>query len=767
MTVVVKSFNPWWHDDQRLQKCIEFDSNAGIFAIQGHAQNAHNRSARHAGSWLEFILNLNESEDIRNKLLIARLPAMPQILLKLMELCQDEDAGMAEIAELVATDAGITSRLMKIANSAAYQRATRAVNLLEALNTVGIDLIKTVVICESVFQTFHEFAHTGSTDLSDFWKHSLSTAVLARDIARNMKYAKIEEAYLAGLLHDVGRLALLAAAPESYSFEFHSIDDDRLCSTEIRSVHISHPEAGAWLIERWKLDSFLADSVLYHHEEVQRVSTAHPLIRIVHLANNLGNQPADTPLPLGIGAICGVGDADLLAIHQSAQAQVRKAAELMGIDLAGLDGLAKPARAAAPAAPGANALQQRMSEEIRNRALISELSQLFARQQTQAQLLESVRINARILFELEDTAIFMLDTQGACLTALAMGEQRQRLADFSVVLANGGIISESVLQRKLALLKPSRSLLNLTEVQLLRAFGTDGLLCLPVASNSRCWGMLFAGIAGWRASELMRQEKFLMAFGNQTAQALEALENNQRQVTEQLQNLRQEQEQNSRKVAHEVNNPLSIIKNYLGVIDDKLARQQPLDNEISVLNEEIDRVGSIIKEFSGVKPTLTRAESFFEVNRIINDIVRLFRESRYLPPGVKITARVVDHPCNATGAPETLKQILINLIKNAVEAMPQGGHIEVINIGQTRVDGQDYVGLTVRDSGPGLPADVLAKLFTPVQSKKPGDNRGLGLSIVHGLVKKMGGRIECRSSRMGASFEMLLPLQRTPLSVSA
>jgi len=710
-------------------------------------------------------LNLNESEDIRNKLLVARLPAMPQILLKLMELCQDEDAGMAEIAELVANDAGITSRLMKIANSAAYQRATHTVNLLQALSSVGLDLIKTVVICESVFQTFNEFAHTGSTDLRGFWKHSLSTAVLARDVAKSMKYAKVEEAYLAGLLHDVGRLALLAAAPESYSFEFHSMDDDRLCSAEVRSVHISHPEAGAWLIERWNLDSFLADSVLYHHEDVQRVMTAHPLIRIVHLANNLSNQPVDAPLPLGIGAICDVGDADLLAIHQGAQAQVLKAAELMGIDLAGVNELVSPARVASTVAPSASALQQRMSEEIRNRALISELSQLFARQQTQAQLLESVCQNARILFELEDTAIFMLDAQNACLTALAMGQQHQRLADFSIVLAGGGVISESVLQRKLALIKPSRSLLNLTEAQLLRAFGTDGLLCLPIASGARCWGMLLAGIAGWRASELMRQEKFLLAFGNQTAQALEALETNQHKVTDQLQNLRQEQQQNSRKVAHEVNNPLSIIKNYLGVLDDKLARQQPLGNEISVLNEEIDRVGSIIKEFAGVKPSLPPAEGFFEINRVINDIVRLFRESRYLPPGVKISARVVDHPCNATGAPETLKQILINLIKNAVEALPQGGHIEVINTGQTRVDGQDFVGLTVRDSGPGLPAEVLAKLFSPVPSKKPGDNRGLGLSIVHGLVKKMGGRIECRSSRMGASFEMMLPLQHIPLSV--
>jgi len=548
------------------------------------------------------ILNITESEDIRNKLLVARLPAMPQILLKLMELCQDEDAGMAEIAKLVANDAGMASRMMKIANSAAYQRGVRKVGLVQALSTLGLDLIKTMVICESVFQTFNGFPHTSSTDLRGFWKHSLTTAVLARDIAKSMKYAQVEEAYLAGLLHDVGRLALLAAAPESYSFDFHNVDDDRLCSAELRSVHISHPEAGAWLIERWSLDSFLADSVLYHHEDVNRVMNAHPLIRIVRLANDLSSMPEDQPLPLGWGAVCGLGDAELLAIHQGAQAQVAKAAEMLGIDLSGLDQLTNAAgTASAPSAP-VDPLQQRISEEIRNRALMSELSQLFARQEGQPQLLESVRQNARILFELEDTAVFMLNASAQTLVGVAMGEQRQRLADFSIALNAGGIIAESVLQKKVAIIKPSRNLLSMTEEQLLRAFGADCLLCLPIASGSRCWGMLFAGVAGWRATELLRQEKFLMAFGSQAALALTSVASERSNVDEQIEKLREEQLANSRKVVHEVNNPLSIIKNYLSVLDDKLARQQPIGNELTILNEEIDRVGSIIKEFAGVKP---------------------------------------------------------------------------------------------------------------------------------------------------------------------
>ncbi|MDO9199248.1 HDOD domain-containing protein, partial [Rhodoferax sp.] len=82
-------------------------------------------------------------QDIRNRLLVARLPAMPQILLKLIELCQADDAGMAELAKLIANDAGMTSKVLGVANSAAYHRGGRKVGLVQALNVLGADMIKT------------------------------------------------------------------------------------------------------------------------------------------------------------------------------------------------------------------------------------------------------------------------------------------------------------------------------------------------------------------------------------------------------------------------------------------------------------------------------------------------------------------------------------------------------------------------------------------------------------------------------------------------
>jgi putative nucleotidyltransferase with HDIG domain len=695
-------------------------------------------------------------------LLVARLPAMPQILLKLLDLCQVDEAGMDELAKLIANDAGMTNRILRVANSAAYRHGGRKVALVQALTTLGSDMIKTIVISESVFQTFNGFSHAGSIDLRYFWKHSLTAAVLARDIAKNMRYAQVEEAYLAGLLHDVGRLALLAAAPEVYCANFLTPDDDKLCAVENRTLQISHAEAGAWLIDRWNMDSFLADSVLYHHEEVARVNTAHPLIRIVHLAHLLSDHPTSRPVPANTGAICHISDSDLLAILQGAEAQVLKSADFLGIDLSGLQDLPESTAEVVPP-PLVNPVQQRLTEEIRNRTLTTELGQLFSRQKGDVQLLDSFRQNARVLFDLDDTMVFLLNPGKQALVGASVGEQRQRLADFSVPLAGGGGIAEAVLQKRVQFIETGRGLLSMSENQLLRAFASPCLVCLPICAGSRCLGLLVGALEVWRLPELRRQEKLLLSFGAEAAVALEAAAMARGEVDRQVAKTREEHLLQSRKVVHEANNPLSIIKNYLGVLDDKLARKEPVVGELSILNEEIDRVGSIIKDFARVATPVP--DDVIEVNKVLGDIVRLFRESRFLPASVHISAQLPSQPCEVVGAVGPLKQIFVNLIKNAVEALPKGGRIEVVNNGTVRRNGVDYFELLIKDSGPGLPDEVRSKLFTPVRSSKAGENRGLGLSIVHGLVQKLNGLIHCKSSSMGTSFEILLPTHHAAVAV--
>ena len=695
-------------------------------------------------------------QDIRNRLLVARLPAIPQILLKLLELCQSEDTGMAELTKLIANDVSMTTRILSVANSAAYHRGDgRKVGLLQALNILGADIIKTLVISESIFQTFSGFPHSAGSDLRSFWKHALTTAVMTRELAKKMGYLQIEEAYLAGFLHDVGRLALLATAPNEYSLNFLAPDNENLCAVEQRTLQISHAEAGAWLIERWNLDSFMADSVLYHHEPAARIETAHPLIRMVHLAHGLSGLAPDSAVPLDAGYLCKISDEELQSICQGAAIHVKKAAAYLGIDLSVADEVVATT-APITTAPVVDLVQQRLTNEVRNMTLLAGLQQTFARQKGDVQLLDMMRQTARIMFNLENTIILLANGSARSLVGASVGPQHQRLAEFSVPLSGGGGIADAVLQKKLIFLNCDQDLLSVAEEQLFRIFGAQCLVCVPLVIGSRSLGVLVGGLPAWQVADMKRDERFLQSFGVQAATALEATKQDRGEIDRRIANIKKEHMESSRRVVHEVNNPLSIIKNYLSLVDEKLTRQESVAEELSILNEEIDRVGSIVNEFVGSPPRAQ--EGTTDINRVVQDIVRLFRESRFLPPSVQISARISAQLSEVNGVADPLKQILVNLIKNAIEALTKGGgQIEVMNRGRIQREGREFLVLCVKDNGPGIPADVLANLFAPVKSAKAGENHGIGLSIVHLMVKKLNGLISCSSTKAGTVFEILLP----------
>lgn len=678
-------------------------------------------------------------------MLVARLPVMPQILTKLLQLCQKDEAGIGELAKLIAHDAGMTVKILNIANGAAYNRGNRKVGLMQALNMLGVEMTKTLVISESIFQTFSNFSRGNGADLETFWAHALKAAVIARELAKKMSYPHSEEAYLAGLLHDVGRLALLGTG--AYSENFMSLDDEHLCSVEMDTLGLTHAEAGAWLIERWDLDSFLADSARYHHEPIGRLKSAHPLIRLVCLAHLASGNPPETLK--GAGELCGITNEDLEVILKGVAAQVKTAAAYFGIDL----GKAEQIPSAATPSPVQveHKTETRLADDVRNTALVAAAAQSFSRCNGR-ELIEAIARTASVLFDFDDTLLLLHHAK--TLTGVPIAEHQQRLSEFSVSLAGESAVAESVLKQQTTFVAQNDASLSIIDQQLLRSMKTEYLVYMPLMTEQSCLGVLVGGLSAPNASELWDSERFLKSFSTQAAASLKSSTALRTEIEKNIARINKEHQEASRKVAHEVNNPLSIIKNYLGVLDDKLARNEPVSEELSILNEEIDRVGRIVGGFAGKQEAQEEAT---EVNGILKDVVRLFSISRYLPSSVNIIVKTNDRPDTIACAADPLKQILLNLIKNAVEALPNGGTIEVRNNGKKMRDARAYCEVSISDTGAGIPEEVLAHLFSPVQSSKRGENRGLGLSIIDGLVKKIDGLISCDSGNSGTTFTVLLP----------
>ncbi len=705
-------------------------------------------------------MNMPPSEqDIRNRLLVARLPALPHIIVKLLEYCRADDVGMAELAEIIAKDPAIAAKILGVANSSAFHRNGQKVRLEQSLISLGTDMIRTLVISESVFQTFNGFVASSRINLRGFWKHSLTSAVLARDIAKRMGYANIDEAYLGGLLHDVGRLAILTVAPNDYAQNFHAHDDEILCVVEQRTMQISHPEVGAWLIERWKLDSFLADSVLYHHEPISRIESAHPLIRIVYLSHLLANHRHDDPSVSRAGNMCQLSVNDMEILRQEADSKVIESANFLGIDLSGADDV--PSHVAyIPQSPA----QKKLNDELQSMLHASETARTFSRQTSETELLESITRSARILFQLDDAIILTANASSKTLNGNPE-DLRARLSGFSMPLSGKGPLAEAVMRQQPVCIVGDAPSLSIAEEQLIRILETESLVCLPLAFKEQLFGVVVGSAASLVTSDLRRNLGFLQTFSNQASSALHALRSKQEDAQKHSAASAEEFRLASLKVAHEVNNPLFIIKNYLNLLNDKLARHEPISGEISVLNEEIDRVSKILSQFANPQPT--NRQNTTELNKVVQSVIRIFRDTGFAPASVKLTSKTEGQPDEIDCEDGAVKQILINLLKNAIEAMPKGGEILVENRGYATHDRQLYIELCVKDSGPGIPKSILENIFAPHNSTRDGPNRGLGLSIVNDLVKNAQGFITCRSNSNGTTYEILFPVSNRRTTTSA
>ncbi|MBV2097063.1 MAG: histidine kinase, partial [Candidatus Thiodiazotropha sp. (ex Codakia orbicularis)] len=214
----------------------------------------------------------------------------------------------------------------------------------------------------------------------------------------------------------------------------------------------------------------------------------------------------------------------------------------------------------------------------------------------------------------------------------------------------------------------------------------------------------------------------------------------------------------ARKIVHEANNPLGIINNYLHILGMKLGEDHEATEELDIIKEEISRVGKIILRIRDIPDELEQQVKSIDVNQLIEDLNRLFQSSLF--PVHNIVAELdldSNLPSLATQRGH-LKQILTNLIKNAVEAMPEGGKLGIATRANAYINGKEHIEIQITDDGPGIDKEIMDQLFTPVTTTKGSSHSGLGLTIVKNLVDELSGFINCTSnSGMGTRFQLYLP----------
>ncbi|MEO7041377.1 MAG: PAS domain S-box protein, partial [Gemmatimonadaceae bacterium] len=223
-------------------------------------------------------------------------------------------------------------------------------------------------------------------------------------------------------------------------------------------------------------------------------------------------------------------------------------------------------------------------------------------------------------------------------------------------------------------------------------------------------------------------------------------------------------------VAHDFNNLLTVVTGYAGIVLSDLAPDSPIRADVAEILAASDRAGELTRHLLAFSRQQILRPRLIDLNPLVTSMEQILR--RVLTPDIELAIRLDPSLSTVNADPAQMEQVLMNLILNARDAMPNGGTIAIVTRdarlsapGQGRVDGaqNDYATLSVTDNGRGMTSEVQARIFEPFfTTKARGEGNGLGLSTAHGIVTQSGGRMTVISKPdSGTTVTVWLPRLKT------
>jgi signal transduction histidine kinase/HD-like signal output (HDOD) protein len=655
---------------------------------------------------------------------------LPQVLVHILEVMQGDEMSFPQLAERIRHDSAISARLLAIANSTPNAATTRSPTIDRALLVLGIDTIKTVVITTAIRQFFNGFAREQQSFLKAFWRRSLMMASGAQKLAHLTGYHAPDQAYLTGLLTDVGQLLLLQQHGQSYLDRWHAaVDDGQLLMAEQEGFDKTHPEAGAALIAGWQVDPTMIDAIYRHHDNSRSLTDNHHLVKIINLASRLSDPG---PTAADVDTLFGFSDDFLASLQVQISDDARQLAQAMDIDTD--DGRQTDSEHA----------HHRLGQQI---AQISELAQARTALK-QAADGQDVYLGIRRLVHImlgAGRSLLFLRQPGQPELRAAMRDFPQLAADTRLPLEPGrSIVSDAFLKNRI-IDSNERTVLTAFDRSLLRDCLSQRLLCIPLPHDGELLGVLVLGMD----APLPMPPPALAALCREIAATLAKHESSGTNAARLQLHIEE--------AIHEAGNPLSIIGNYLEMLRLKLGDEHQATKDILMIRQEIDRVGSILLQLKEPAP-LGRADAALDINALIGQLSQIFKHSIFAARKLTLELRLDPRLPPITADASSIKQIMINLIKNAAEALDESGIVIIsTEMADARKDGRSQVAITIEDNGPGIPEAIRDTLFSPAASTKGSGHAGLGLSITKRLVEELGGTITCFSGAWGSRFHILIP----------
>ncbi len=693
-----------------------------------------------------------EKKPFRGRL--AHLPTPPAVLIELIDSCNDPRIGFERLTEIIQQDAAVTAKVISAANSPFYRQWQKISDLNRLLVVLGTKSVRTIAINSAVQQFFNQLGKAAGRAVDNIWYHSLVCAHCAKSLAVLTACKAPEEAYLAGLLHRLGQLALLQSYPQEYGALLdEGLYGESLAQAEKERLGYTSAAVAAELIDSWQLRSFLSDAVLYQHEPVHSILDGSHLVKLINLAGDLAQRRTvgDSEVLERADLLFGLTQPIVEKLFQEARTAAEESALSLGIALPGeQEDQAAQAQLAA------------LGERIRQAALFGGGLDSLPEKSDLPLTLQQIQRDLDLLFGFTRTCFLLFDCE------------RQRLQPIDPTLPEDPLLAELKLSTE-----PERSLaakaflsqqiltgtagetadnLCVADRQLSRYLRREALLYLPLSARQQPLGVIAVGLQPEQTAELEGELNLLGLFASEAAQTLLNQREWERQQLQAIDEERAAFRLEARKAVHEANNPLGIINNYLHILGMKLGEEHPVQEELSIVREEIERVGKIILRIRDIPAEIEQQARTVDVNPLIEDLDRLFQSALFASRNISSTLDLDRSIRGIRTQRSHLKQIMTNLVKNAAEAMEPEGNLTITTRDNAFLNGKAYIEIQVIDNGPGIPAEIMQQLFTPVTSTKDSSHSGLGLAIVKNLIDELCGHISCTSNAgQGTRFQLYLP----------
>ncbi|MDF1644325.1 MAG: HDOD domain-containing protein [Pseudomonadales bacterium] len=704
-----------------------------------------------------------------------KLTTLPQILLELQDELQNPARSYSSVSNIIRKDAALLVRVIIVASNEQPDQSERSGTLSELCAMIGYDALQAIAFSSSAYQAFRSYQNDQIAYLEYHWCRAFMGAQIALSLSKITSYREPEEAYLCALVRGIGQLVMEIQSNGLISKKMSTDGSASNCLIyEVEQFGINHNLLSAHLIDQWGVDPCISDAVKYQAKPVEAILDAHHLVKIVNLASHAVDDQSGNAQQFiqNANILFAIDTSTARALLGKSRDDAIDAANSYGIDWRDSvpieDDSSSSNAAARPIKPDLEnshrfrEKHQQLRAQVKDISLVSSICHTADSGHSESELLSLVRSALRSLLNAGSSLFFLYGKHTDTIKIAGHENVPAFLKEISIpVERDRSVLSNSLLDNKpVRFFSEGMSELEslvVVDRQFLNYLGTTGFYCHPFYFDGRPLGVLLVGIDQGHIDSIPENTQLLKMLMFRLGNLLKDFYWLQEQHKDIVENQTKTYEISVKKAIHEANNPLSVVQNYLEIMGRKLDDNSSAKENLLIVKSEITRVCDILERLGRQRADDDPEFALFDINQLVADQVEIFSTSNTYPNQIETKLELDNDIPSIWGSENALKQILTNLILNSIEAMPTGGVISISTADQFYLNEDWYVEISIQDTGTGIDASVMPRLFEVKRSLKGKKHSGIGLNIVHSLVSKMGGLITCRNSRHGVTWQILLP----------